>query len=140
VTRLSPYLTHGLVTLPEVLAGVLRATRWTCSTNSSSSWAGASTSTMCGRTAATASCSRCTPARCPKAYAPRTARRHPPGRHRRAGHRRGGAQLYATGWLHNHARMWLASYVVHLRKRALARRCRLDATPTCWTATWPATT
>ena len=25
-------------------------------------------------------------------------------------------QLYATGYLHNHARMWLASYVVHLRK------------------------
>lgn len=25
-------------------------------------------------------------------------------------------QLYATGWLHNHARMWLASYVVHLRR------------------------
>ena len=24
--------------------------------------------------------------------------------------------LYATGWLHNHARMWLASYVVHLRR------------------------
>jgi len=24
--------------------------------------------------------------------------------------------LYATGWLHNHVRMWLASYVVHLRK------------------------
>lgn len=24
--------------------------------------------------------------------------------------------LYACGWLHNHARMWLASYVVHLRK------------------------
>ena len=24
--------------------------------------------------------------------------------------------LYATGTLHNHARMWLASYVVHLRK------------------------
>ncbi|MEY3572110.1 MAG: hypothetical protein RJA77_25, partial [Pseudomonadota bacterium] len=23
--------------------------------------------------------------------------------------------LYATGYLHNHARMWLASYVVHLR-------------------------
>lgn len=26
------------------------------------------------------------------------------------------AELYATGYLHNHARMWLASYVVHLRK------------------------
>lgn len=25
-------------------------------------------------------------------------------------------RLYATGTLHNHARMWLASYVVHLRK------------------------
>lgn len=25
-------------------------------------------------------------------------------------------QLYATGYLHNHARMWLASYVTHLRK------------------------
>jgi deoxyribodipyrimidine photo-lyase len=25
-------------------------------------------------------------------------------------------QLYGTGYLHNHARMWLASYVVHLRK------------------------
>jgi len=25
-------------------------------------------------------------------------------------------QLYADGWLHNHHRMWLASYVVHTRK------------------------
>lgn len=25
-------------------------------------------------------------------------------------------QLYETGYLHNHARMWIASYVVHLRK------------------------
>ncbi len=25
-------------------------------------------------------------------------------------------RLYATGWLHNHARMWLASYVVHDRR------------------------
>ncbi|MFN9969468.1 MAG: FAD-binding domain-containing protein, partial [Phycisphaerae bacterium] len=24
--------------------------------------------------------------------------------------------LYASGYLHNHARMWLASYAVHLRK------------------------
>ena len=24
-------------------------------------------------------------------------------------------QLYATGWLHNHARLWLASYLVHVR-------------------------
>ena len=25
-------------------------------------------------------------------------------------------ELYATGYLHNHARMWIASYVVHVRK------------------------
>lgn len=25
-------------------------------------------------------------------------------------------ELYETGYIHNHARMWLASYVVHLRK------------------------
>ena len=32
--------------------------------------------------------------------------------------------LYATGTLHNHARMWLASYVVHLRK--VHWRCAAD--------------
>jgi deoxyribodipyrimidine photo-lyase len=32
--------------------------------------------------------------------------------------------LYATGLLHNHARMWLASYVVHLRK--VHWRCGAD--------------
>ena len=32
--------------------------------------------------------------------------------------------LYATGTLHNHARMWLASYVVHLRK--VHWRCGAD--------------
>ena len=32
--------------------------------------------------------------------------------------------LYATGMLHNHARMWLASYVVHIRK--LPWRCGAD--------------
>ncbi len=26
------------------------------------------------------------------------------------------AMLYRSGWLHNHVRMWLASYVVHIRK------------------------
>ena len=32
--------------------------------------------------------------------------------------------LYATGMLHNHARMWLASYVVHVRK--VQWRCAAD--------------
>ncbi|WP_413769195.1 FAD-binding domain-containing protein, partial [Vibrio vulnificus] len=28
----------------------------------------------------------------------------------------GVALLYETGYLHNHVRMWIASYVVHMRK------------------------
>ena len=32
--------------------------------------------------------------------------------------------LYATGYLHNHARLWLASYIVHLRK--VHWRCGAD--------------
>ena len=32
--------------------------------------------------------------------------------------------LYRTGWLHNHARMWLASYVVHVRQ--VHWRCGAD--------------
>ena len=58
VTGLSPYISHGLLSLPEVLAGVT--------------------------------------ARHSLDMAVRT--------------------LYATGYSHNHARMWLASYVVHVRK------------------------
>ena len=26
------------------------------------------------------------------------------------------AELHATGWLHNHARLWLAAYLVHWRR------------------------
>jgi deoxyribodipyrimidine photo-lyase len=26
------------------------------------------------------------------------------------------AELHSSGWLHNHARMWLASYLVHWRR------------------------
>jgi deoxyribodipyrimidine photo-lyase len=50
--------------------------------------------------------------------------------------------LYATGYLHNHARMWLASYLVHLRKtswRAGADwmyRCLLDGDLASNTLSW----
>ncbi len=47
--------------------------------------------------------------------------------------------LYATGMLHNHARMWLASYVVHVRK--VHWRAGADwLVGTCSTVIWPATT
>ena len=60
VTRLSPYLTHGFVSLPEVHAGVAASHLLATSTSLSSSWAGAPISSMCGATSAQASTSRCT--------------------------------------------------------------------------------
>ncbi len=47
--------------------------------------------------------------------------------------------LYATGYVHNHARMWLASYIVHLRK-VHWRAAPIGCTRTCSTVTWQATT
>ena len=32
--------------------------------------------------------------------------------------------LVSSGWLHNHARMWMAAYLVHWR-RCIGKRCRL---------------
>ena len=52
------------------------------------------------------------------------------------------AELMATGWLHNHARMWLASYVVHWRRvrwQAGARwflRHLLDGDPASNNLSW----
>lgn len=62
MTRLSPYITHGFASLPEVPDDIRRART------------GIPVIDQAVRT------------------------------------------LYATGYLHNHARLWLASYVVHLRK------------------------
>ena len=117
VTRLSPYVTHGFVSLPEVLAGVAARHRvdpqhklvfelgwrewfrhvWTHEGD------GLLESLHEGPLP-------------DRAYA-----RELPDDVRRA---RTGVPvvdqavraLYATGYLHNHARMWLASYLVHLRK------------------------
>ena len=82
VTGLSPYITHGFVTLTDVLAGV--AARHMLDMQHKFvfelGW---------------------------RAYF-----RHV-WQHRGAGILR---SLHDTGMLHNHARMWLASYVVHVRK------------------------
>jgi deoxyribodipyrimidine photo-lyase len=117
VTGLSPYLTHGLVTLREVLAEVLRSDAlavhhklvfefgwreffrhvW------SHEGDGILDSLHAGPLPDTA-------------YAPVL----PPDiRHACTGVPvidEAVRALYATGTLHNHARMWLASYVIHLRR------------------------
>ena len=117
VTQLSPYISHGLVSLPEVLAGVAANNRlgvqhklvfelgWREYFHHV--WAHRGTGIF----------ESLHPGPLPDgAYATelppdiRQARTGVPAIDQAV------RTLYATGSLHNHARMWLASYVVHLRK------------------------
>jgi deoxyribodipyrimidine photo-lyase len=117
VTRLSPYLTHGFVTLPETLAAVL--TRGPLEVQHKFvyelGWRAFFHHVWRHRGAAIFDSLHAGPL--PDGAYTRTL----PADIREA---RSGVPvidaavrtLYATGYLHNHARMWLASYVVHLRR------------------------
>jgi deoxyribodipyrimidine photo-lyase len=117
VTGLSPYLTHGLVTLRDVLAGVLERGPLAIEHKLvfelgwreffRHAWAHAGDDIL----------HSLHPGPLPEtAYAPvlppdiREARTGVPAIDLAV------RTLYDTGTLHNHARMWLASYVVHLRR------------------------
>jgi deoxyribodipyrimidine photo-lyase len=116
VTRLSPYLTHGFVTLPEVLQAVAarQALPLQHKLVQEFAWRAYFHHVWRHRGEAIFSSLHDGP-RAEAAY-----RTDLPDDIRQA---RTGVPvvdaavrtLYATGWLHNHARMWLASYVVHLR-------------------------
>ena len=117
VTQLSPYITHGFVTLPEVLAEVASRHRLDVQHKFVFElgwreffrhvWAHRGDAILQSLHAGVLP---------DEAYA-----REVPADIRQA---RTGVPaidvavrtLYATGTLHNHARMWLASYLVHLRK------------------------
>jgi deoxyribodipyrimidine photo-lyase len=116
VTGLSPYLTHGLLTLPEVLAGLLQQgplpvqhklvfeLGWRAYFRHV--WAHAGGGILQSLHAGPLPESAYA-ARLPADI--REARTGVPAIDEAV------RALYATGTLHNHARMWLASYVVHLR-------------------------
>jgi len=118
VTRLSPYLTHGLLTLPEVLGAVLQHRPGLPVQNKlvyEFGWREYFHHVWQHEGDAIFESLHAGPL--PEhAYA-----RELPADLREA---RTGVpvvdqavrMLYATGWLHNHARMWLASYTVHHRK------------------------
>ena len=117
VTGLSPYITHGLVTLPEVLVGVASRHRLDVQHKFvfELGWREFFRHVWAHQGDAIFE-SLHTSVLPDEAYA-----REMPADIRQA---RTGVPvidvavrtLYATGMLHNHARMWLASYVVHLRK------------------------
>ncbi len=117
VSRLSPYITHGVVSLPEVLAGV--AARHRLDVQHSFvfelGWREYFHHVWQQRGDGILQSLHAGPL--PElAYTPEL-----PQDIRRActgvpAIDQAVRTLYATGYLHNHARMWLASYVVHLRK------------------------
>ena len=117
VTRLSPYLTHGLITLPQVLAGVLQRGPLPVQHKLIYEFAWREYFHHVWLHEGDRIFESFHEGVLPEtAYA----------RELPADIRQGATgvpvvdqavrTLYATGYLHNHARMWLASYVVHLRK------------------------
>jgi len=117
VTGLSPYLTHGLLDLPQVLAGVLAREdlpvqhklvfelgwrayfRHVWAHRGEGIFASLHAGLLPGAAYASELPADIREARTGLPVIDQAVR-----------------TLYATGTLHNHARMWLASYVVHLRK------------------------
>lgn len=113
VTRLSPYITHGFLTLPEVLAAVpvqpphkfLQELAWREYFHHVWRHLGDGIFTSLHEGVLPDA-----------AYAPRLPLDIRQGATGVPVIDQAVRALYATGWLHNHARLWLASYVVHMRK------------------------
>lgn len=117
VTRLSPYLTHGLVSPPEVLAGVLARHPLHVQHKFvfELGWRAYFRHVWAHRGEAILRSLH--PGPLPDdAYACELPADLRAGVTGVPVIDRAVRTLYATGYLHNHARMWLASYVVHLRK------------------------
>jgi deoxyribodipyrimidine photo-lyase len=117
VTGLSPYITHGLVSLPQVLAGVLQKQPLAVSHKFVFELGWRAYFRHVWQHQGAGILQSLHEGVLPDAAYTRTL----PDDIQQA---RTGVpaidcairSLYATGMLHNHARMWLASYVVHLRK------------------------
>jgi deoxyribodipyrimidine photo-lyase len=116
VTRLSPYLTHGIVSLPQVAVAVHSAQALALGDKlvMELGWRAFFHHVARHRGDGILQSLHAGP-RPDDAYAPqlpddiRQARTGVPVIDQAV------RALYATGWLHNHARMWVASYVVHVR-------------------------
>lgn len=117
VTRLSPYITHGLLTLPDVLADVASRHELTVQHTLvfELGWREYFRHVWAHRGDAILQSMRMGPLP-DQAYGtemPLDVRRAETGV---PAIDQAVRTLYDCGWLHNHARLWLASYLVHLRK------------------------
>lgn len=117
VTRLSPYLSHGVLTLPEVHADIVARFALDPQHKLIYEFGWREYFHHVWDRRGEAIFASLHPGPLPDAAYARTLPQDI-----REGHSgvpvidRAVAELYATGYLHNHVRMWLASYVVHLRK------------------------
>jgi deoxyribodipyrimidine photo-lyase len=117
VTRLSPYITHGFVTLPEVLAGVRRRHAVSGQHKFVQELGWREYFHHVWRHEGERIFTSMHPGPLPDdVYAPELPEDIRRGATGVPAIDTAVRELYATGWLHNHARLWLASYVVHLRK------------------------
>lgn len=117
VSGLSPYITHGLISLPEVLAGVTAKTSLDVQHKFvfELGWREYFRHVWAFRGEGIFESLRegPLPTACYSALLPTDIRQAATGV---PVIDKAVRTLYATGYLHNHARMWLASYVVHVRK------------------------
>jgi deoxyribodipyrimidine photo-lyase len=116
VTRLSPYLTHGVVSVPEVIDSVLaRGAHERDKIVFELGWREYWQHAWRHLGEAIFRSTRAEPAR-PECYDVTVPADVIEARSGVPAIDAAVRALYATGYVHNHARMWLASYLVHVRK------------------------
>lgn len=117
VTRLSPYITHGIVSLPEVLAAVSARQTEHAPHKLVYEFGWREYFRHVWRMRGEGIFSSLHPGPLPdEAYVTRVPVDIREGQTGIPVIDKAVQTLYQTGYLHNHARMWLASYVVHMRK------------------------
>ncbi|MFM1991433.1 MAG: hypothetical protein RJA99_4390 [Pseudomonadota bacterium] len=116
VTRLSPYLTHGLLDVPAALAAIRARHRVPDAHKLAFEFGWREFFRHAWRHLGEGVLDDVRPPPWPGDYARAMPADVVEGRTGVPAIDRAVRELYATGWLHNHARMWVASYVVHLRK------------------------
>jgi deoxyribodipyrimidine photo-lyase len=117
VTRLSPYITHGIVSLPEVLSAVSARQPVHAQHKLVYEFGWREYFRHVWRMRGEGIFSSLHPGPLPdEAYATHVPADIREGQTGIPVIDKAVQTLYQTGYLHNHARMWLASYVVHMRK------------------------
>jgi deoxyribodipyrimidine photo-lyase len=116
VTRLSPYITHGILTIPEAVAHLMGKYRLNFDDKLAFEFAWREFFHHVWSHLGDGIFEDIKPACWNGNYADKMPNDVLTGTTGIAAIDRAVTELYATGYLHNHARMWVASYLVHLRK------------------------